>query len=92
MSLLQDTKPTTRNLYMLFQICYYGNAPSDLCYLIFTTSSSMFRQEHLNNLLELYFETLMRTVRALGLLENIYNPAYEQLEDEFYKVAILLRD
>ena len=51
----------------------------------------MFRQEHLNDLLELYFENLIGAVRALGLLENMYNPTYEQLEDEFYKVVIDLR-
>ena len=52
----------------------------------------MFRQEHLNDLLELYFDTLMGTVRALGLLENMYNPTYEQFEDEFYKVVIIFLD
>ena len=52
----------------------------------------MFRQEHLNDLLELYFDILIETVRALGLLENMYNPTYEQFEDEFYKVVIIFKD
>ena len=52
----------------------------------------MFRQDHLIDLLELYFETLMGSVRVLGLQKNQYNPTYEQFEDEFYKVLILIRE
>jgi hypothetical protein len=72
-----------RNIFQFFlQICYYGNAANDLCYLLFTTSSAKFRQEHLNDLLHLYFENLLNVVRNLGLEETIYNPTFEEFERE----------
>ena len=52
----------------------------------------MFRQDHLNDLLEIYFEKLMYFVRSLGLDERLYNPTYEQFEIEFYKVSISFTD
>ena len=73
--------------FYLFKICYYGNAARDLCYLIYTTSSAMFRQEHLNDLLKLYFTNLIDVVRHLGLDQDKYNPAYDQFVLEFYKVS-----
>ena len=73
--------------FTFFKICYYGNAARDLCYLIYTTSSAMFRQEHLNDLLKLYFTNLIDVVRHLGLDQDKYNPAYDQFVLEFYKVS-----
>ena len=52
----------------------------------------MFRQDHLNDLLEMYFEKLMNFVGTLGLDERLYNPTYEQFEIEFYKVIISFKD
>ena len=47
----------------------------------------MFRQEHLNDLLKLYFTNLIDVVRHLGLDQDKYNPAYDQFVLEFYKVS-----
>ena len=71
----------------VIQVCYYGNATSDLCYLIYTTSTAIFRQENLDNLLKLYFEHLISVIRDLGLEEDQYNPIYDEFVDEFYKVS-----
>ena len=72
------------------QICYYGNAVNDLCYLIFTTSSAQFRQEHLHDLLHMYFSKLINVVRNLGMEENKYNPTFDEFEHEFYKVSFVI--
>ena len=70
----------------LSQICYCGNAVTDLSYLIYTTSTTMFRHEHLDDLLHLYFEDLIDVVRELGLSEKQYHPGFDEFRNEFFKV------
>ena len=68
------------------QICYCGNAVTDLSYLIYTTSTTMFRHEHLDDLLHIYFEDLIGVVRELGLSEKQYHPEFDEFRNEFFKV------
>ena len=70
----------------LSQICYCGNAVTDLSYLIYTTSTTMFRHEHLDDLLHIYFEDLINVVRELGLSEDQYHPGFDEFRNEFFKV------
>ena len=50
----------------------------------------MFRHEHLDDLLHLYFEDLIDVVRELGLSEKQYNPGFDVFRNEFFKVRQIL--
>ena len=46
----------------------------------------MFRHEHLDDLLHIYFEDLIDVVRELGLSEKQYHPEFNEFRNEFFKV------
>lgn len=66
-----------------WQVSFYGHGPTDLCYLIYSTSTSLFRKKHLDALLKSYFHILVSTVHKLGVPGNAFDPSFEEFESDF---------
>lgn len=64
-----------------FQILHYGCPINDLIYFIFTGTDQAFRKEHMENLKDLYYETLKNFVSNFGvrLTEVISKGEFDEL-------------
>ena len=73
----------------LLQVSYYGNATSDLCYLIYSSTTALFRRKHLQKLLKFYFDTLVESIESFGIQNKVDGRLkfdFDQLLLEFKQV------
>ena len=49
----------------LKKVSYYASGPSDLCYLLYSSTTSGFRRAHKDRLCKLYYDTFVRTAAPL---------------------------
>ena len=73
----------------LLQVSYYGNATSDLCYLIYSSTTGLFRRKHLQKLLKFYFDTLVESIESFGIQNKVDGRLkfdFDQLLLEFKQV------
>lgn len=61
-------------------MAYFGRGPTDLCYLILSSSTLCKRQEHLETWLRTYYDTLIKTTDALG---HAFTASFEDLQNEY---------
>ena len=67
-------------------MCHVGSASSDVCYLLYSSTTSLFRRMHENEVLEAYFSTLMDTLRSLGVIDADFDPTFDQFREEVKQV------
>ncbi|XP_063703520.1 uncharacterized protein LOC134833210 [Culicoides brevitarsis] len=69
----KDNKPVEAFL-LDFQIIRYASPVTDLCYFFFTCTSSVFRRQHFQHLLDLYYEILNCLINKLGSNPDVVFP------------------
>ena len=62
---------------------YYGSGPSDLCYLLYSSTTSGFRRANKDRLCKLYYDTFVRT--ADSLLDQDGGARPPPLHEDFYR-------
>ena len=62
-----------------------GNATTDLCYLIYSSTAKPFRDRHLNHFLQTYFDVFRSTVLSLGV--SSLELTFQDLVKDFYAVS-----
>lgn len=72
---------------LFLQISFFGHAPSDVCYLVYSSTTKVFRDSHLEELLNDYFELLTRTIRSLGIHHELFDGQIEDFKAEFHHVS-----
>lgn len=78
------SKQILRCLAVDWQISFFGHAPSDVCYLVYSSTTKVFRDSHLEELLNDYFELLTRTIRSLGIHHELFDGQIEDFKAEFH--------
>ena len=63
-----------------WQVAYHGQAPTDLCYLIYSSSTKFMRDKYLDYFLDLYYETLTELLEKLSIA---FTPTFEEFHGEF---------
>ena len=63
-----------------WQVAYHGFGPTDLCYLIYSSSTKVMRDKYLDHFLELYYETL---TELLDKLNVAFSHTFEEFHGEF---------
>jgi hypothetical protein len=66
------------------QVSYFGHAPTDLCYLIYSSSTLLSRQKYLDFLLKLYFDTFLETLNDLKVA---FKPSFDTFYNDFIQVS-----
>lgn len=65
-----------------YQTLHFGSPATDLLYFIFTGTDEYFRRHHLQNLIELYYETVTHSIEVMGLNPDLIFPR-EQFDKEY---------
>ncbi|XP_059080164.1 uncharacterized protein LOC131878256 isoform X2 [Tigriopus californicus] len=86
------SKQILRCLAVDWQISFFGHAPSDVCYLVYSSTTKAFRDSHLDRLLKNYFELLDRTIRSLGIHQELFDARYEEFRAEFHQTMCSIED
>lgn len=60
-----------------FQMIFYGNPVTDFIFFIFICTDRKFRDQHLNNLKDMYFDTLRNFLKYFDMDVNDYYPRKE---------------
>lgn len=63
-----------------WQVAYHGHGPTDLCYLIYSSSTKFMRDKYLDYFLDLYYETLTELLEKLNIA---FTPTFEEFHGEF---------
>ncbi len=71
-----------------WQVSYYGSGPSDLCYLIYSSTTSHFRMAHGESLAKAYFENYVAALEDLQATET--GVTYDEFLEEFKRVSKLI--
>ena len=62
----------------------YGNATTDLCYLIYSSTTKQLREDQMESFLQTYFQTFRDTVLSLDVRLNV---TLHDLKKDFYTVS-----
>ena len=63
----------------------YGNATTDLCYLLYSSSTGDYRRHNLDRALAIYFQVFETTLSSLGVSEQ-FALTLRDLKNDFCKV------
>ena len=74
--------------YFYTQVSYYGSGPSDLSYLLYSSTTSNFRRSNQDRLAEIYYDTFVKTADSLLNREDGWRPpSHEEFFRELRKVS-----
>ncbi len=74
-----------------WQVSFQGSAAADLCYLLYSSSTCLFRRIHADELMEAHFHRLLEVARALGVGHRQFAPTFRDFDEEFQKVIIIVK-
>ena len=75
----------SRAVVIDWQMSYYGNATTDLCYLLYTSTTKSYRDEHLQDLLKTYYSIFTATLESFCASKEILS--FQAFEEDFQKVG-----
>jgi hypothetical protein len=65
-----------------WQMCHVARATNDLCFLLFSSTSPGFRKDHWDEMLRLYYNTVLTTIRNLSVTEAEYSLTWDEFLEE----------